>query len=202
MEAFQPLILTLLLIINTLISVYNCWAVGRYWTEKRLLPLWPRVMCWCGAIMATCGFYWVYSVLITLGLLYFHQIRIEDAEALINLGYLIIIFPLLGTGAMITVDSTIKAYQQRNYQATGVAVWNTTAQASNTLRALQEVPEALSTVLDYFGDALSSSDDDEDNKGGAIVVLVIILTMMLGIMTTILLIQKFDRMTELNISQS
>lgn len=140
--------------------------------------------------------------MITFALLHFGYLSIEGAEAIINLGYLIIIFPVLGTGALIWVDSAIKAYQQRNFRSTGVAVWNTYAQARNTIGAVRHVPDAFSEVLRYFGKAIGSGSKSKKGSEYVIVILVVILAIILGILTTALLIQKFDRMVELDMTDN
>ncbi len=156
-------ILFFMLLLNLVISFWNASAVGRYWTEKKDLPGWMRFMMWCGAIMATCGFFVVYVSILTMIM---HDLHLFEALAMIlfkvemtaetaemltqnifDLAYLVIIFPVLGTGMCIWVNSLAVAYIRRDWASVGVAGWNTFAQVHNTVNAVRYVPRATSSLF-------------------------------------------------------
>ena len=106
-----------------------------------------------------------------------------------SLGYLIIIPGILFSGLMIWMDSIAQAWKKRSFGNIATASWNTFAEAHNIYSAMQGMPEAWSSVKDFFfsSDSDSSSDSDDDGKGklALVVVLAIVVAAILGgIMTT------------------
>jgi len=156
-------ILFAILLLNLVISFWNASVVGRYWTEKKDLPGWMRFMMWCGAIMATCGFFVVYVTIITMVMHDLHlfetlsmmlfkiEMTAETAETLtqniFDLAYLIVVFPILGTGMCIWINSLAAAYIRRDLTSVGIAGWNTFAQVHNTVNAVRYVPQATSSLF-------------------------------------------------------
>ncbi len=156
-------ILFLMLLLNLVISFWNASAVGRYWTEKDQLPRWMRFMMWCGAIMAVCGFFVVYVSILTMIMHDLHLFEVlamalfkvemtaETAEMLtqniFDLAYLIVIFPVIGTGMCIWLNSLAVAYIRRDWASVGIAGYNTYAQIRNTVNAVRYVPRATSSLF-------------------------------------------------------
>jgi len=151
-----------MLLLNTVISVWNAHAVGRYWTERQQLPSGTRFMMWCGAIMSVCGFFAVIVSLLTMIMHDLHafewlattlfQMELEPADVellvtnIFDLAYLAIIFPVLGTGIAITVNSWVIANARRDWASAGVAAYNTGAQIYNTARAVRYIPQATRSL--------------------------------------------------------
>lgn len=152
----------LLLVLNFAISFWNASSVGRYWTERGQLPGYVRFMMWCGIVMAVCGFFYVYVAVITMGMYEFHifealalalfkvELTVEEVQSLVqnvfDLAYLIVIFPVLGTGLAITANSLIVAYVRRDLASIGVGVWNVGAQVHNIASAVRHVPRATRSL--------------------------------------------------------
>lgn len=159
-------LLFFMLLLNFVISYWNATVVGRFWSEKDDLPTWTRVIMWSGAIMAVSGFFVVYVSLLTMIMKDLHmfewlataffKITLEPAEIemlvqnIFDLAYLVIIFPVLGTGLMITINSWIVAYARRDLLSVGVAGYNTFAQLNNTIRAVRYVPQATRSLGKSF----------------------------------------------------
>lgn len=179
-------LLFLVLLLNLAISFWNASAVGRYWTEKNQLPGAVRFMMWCGAIMAVCGFFVVYVSILTMIMHDTHAFeflsmalfRVEmsaaDADLLtqniFDLAYLIIIFPVLGTGLAIWANSVAVAYIKRDWASIGVASYNTFAQIHNTVNAVRYVPQASRSLVDGL-----SKIKLKGKSGAALVYLVLFL---------------------------
>lgn len=150
------------LILTLAISFWNASVVGRYWTEKRELPGWAQFLMWCGAIMSVAGFFCVYVTVLTMIM---HDLHLFEALAMalfnvemtaveatalaqnvFDLAYLIVIFPVLGTGLAITVNSWIVAYVRRDWTSVGIGLYNTGAQIHNMVNAVRHVPRATSSL--------------------------------------------------------
>lgn len=196
--------------VNFAISWFNAWACGTTWDSTKAKGGAAHFMNWMGAIMSASGFTWCY--LVVLGLLgsvtpasWFIEAEegkevvgyLLDAAALqafADLGYLVIIFPILGSGLAITVQTWRHFARTRNkglgdYAITG---WNTYAQVHNTYTALREVPGALQGVGDYFFSGSSSSSDSKDGRG-VIVLILVALAVFGGCITTASIIQARRR---------
>lgn len=189
-------LLVLLILVNFAISAFNAWSVGKVWPERREAP-WPaKLVIWSSATMSACGFTWVY--LMVLGLVaaglrhatwlsdisylkFLTQLPPTFVPAMINLGYLIIIVPILGSGLVLMAQSWAVAYRRRNFSDGAVAGWNTFANVYNFAEAVDAVPQALSSVIDFF-----SGDDDDDDFT---IVSLVIGALCLGIFTTTMIIR-------------
>lgn len=188
------LFLFLLLMLNFGISFWNAFSSGSYLTESKLIGGWSRFLVWCGLVMSACGFTWCYLTLITLTFVSAGKLTQEQGEVLFNLGYVIIILPILGSGFGITAHSIITAYRKRNFGNIAITGWNTFAQAHNVWDATRHAPNALRNVLDFFG----SKKDNSKDKGGAVIILLMILALAGGIITTALIARWADKKVALS----
>jgi hypothetical protein len=158
-------------------------------------------MNWMGAVMSASGFTWCYLCIAGFAV---SIIPIEDKEtgisapmlnaeavqAFFDLGYVVIIFPILGSGLAIMVSSW-RAFARRRTVGGGlVAGWNTFAQVHNTWRAVQALPGVFERLGGFFGSG-SKSSSNKDSK--TIVVVLVILAALGGIVTTYAIIQSKRR---------
>lgn len=207
-------ILFLLLLLNLVISFWNASSVGRYWTERHDLPGFTRFMMWCGVIMAVAGFFSVYVAVITMVMydlnafawLGYQIFKVELSPAEIDmlvqnvfdLAYLTIVFPVLGTGLAITLNSWIVAYQRRTLGSAAVGLYNTGAQIHNMVNAVRHVPQATRSL----GKGLSKSFSSKNSsKGIAYLALMLFpITISLGgaIATTALVMSASDARWDLD----
>lgn len=197
----------LLLALNFGISFWNASVVGRYWTERGQLPGYARFMMWCGVIMAICGFFYVYVAMITMGMYEFHlfealalslfkiEMTASDVQGLVqnvfDLAYLIVIFPILGTGLAITANSLIVAYVRRDWASIGVSAWNVGAQVHNIASAVRHVPRATRSL----GSGLKIRLGKDSGKAIAYLVLFllpIVISLGAAIATTIVIMRASD----------
>lgn len=172
--------------LNFLISGLNAWGCGKSWNETKNAGGFSHFMNWMGAIMAACGFTWCYMVI--LGFVCSsipieqedgtHEMLLsgEALQAFCELGYIVIIGPILGSGLAITVHSWVIAWRRRSFGDMAVAGWNTYAQASNTLSAVSNVPS--------FSSHLSSFFKGDGDKRGVIVIALVAIAAFGGILTT------------------
>jgi hypothetical protein len=187
------LVLLLVLALNAAISAWNAYASGAYLTESKAIGGMTRFLTWCGLVMAACGFTWCYVAVFALAGQAFHLLTDRQATVVFELGYLIIILPILGSGLAIWADSVARAWRERSFGSTAVAGWNTYAQASNMWHAAKDAPGVFSSVKDFF------ASDDEDNGGRALVLLLVILALAAGILTTAGIARWADRQVALDV---
>ena len=126
-------------LLNFAISWFNAWACGKSWNETKHVGGVIHFMNWMGAIMSAMGFTWCYMLFMAwLGATvpfveqddgtYATLLTPDMLEAYINLGYLVVIGPILGSGLAITCQSWYQFAKRRTLGNAGVAGWNTFAQ--------------------------------------------------------------------------
>lgn len=186
----EMLLLFGLLLLNFGISWFNAWSVGRSWADSKAIGGWVRFMVWCGAIMSAAGFTWCYLIILAFiagatGLLEYQYVK-----AALELGYVVIILPVLGSGLAIWIDSVTTAWRRRDAVSIGVAGWNTFAQAHNTYEAVSMLPG----IFESLGEVFSGGDSD-DVKGKALilVLLLVVLALCGGVFTTVAIVRATAR---------
>lgn len=192
--------LLLIWILNFAISWLNAWGCGKTWNETKHNGGIPHFMNWMGAIMSASGFTWCYMVIAAFAgsVIPFEQddgtsaplLTAVQVQAFCDLGYLMIIVPIIGSGLAITIHSWGVFYRRRSLGDGAVAGWNTFAQIYNIASAFQHVPQASKGVLGFFGDS--------DEKGKGLVLLLAVLAVAGGILTTSMIIRGTARRTAFN----
>lgn len=184
----EIVLVIILLIWNFGVSAWNAYAVGSSWARIEATGgLFGKIMLWCGWLMSAIGFTWCYLFLIGFIMYAVGWLDQEAVSAMFSLGYLIIIIPALGTGLIITINSWINAYHERSVGNFAIATYNTSAQFYNSYRALSAIPEALKSVIEFFGKGMGgSSGGKRDGKGamGILVIIALIIAIALGVFTT------------------
>lgn len=123
----------ILLPINFAISWFNAWSCGKSWVETRAVGGFAHFLNWCGAIMSASGFTWCY--LLVFGFMAANVpvtdeetgisaplLTMEQVGVFFDLGYLVIIGPILGSGIAIMVNSWRYLWQRRSL-ANGGPCW-------------------------------------------------------------------------------
>jgi len=87
-----------LLIVNFGISWFNAYSVGRSWADSKAVGGWPRFIIWCAAVMSACGFTWCYLIVLTFMAGAAGYLSPRYMQLALEIGYVIIIFPILGSG--------------------------------------------------------------------------------------------------------
>jgi len=185
-----------ILILNAVISAWNAYSSGAYLTESKIIGGWTRFIVWCGLVMSACGFTWCYLTVFGLIGITTGKLTPEQLEALFNLGYLMILLPLLGSGLGIWIHSLVEAYRRRTFGSVAVAGWNTFAQAHNTWSAAKNAPNAIDGLFKFFGGKKGSRKND----GGAVVILLAILALSAGIITTALIARWADKKVAIDVT--
>jgi hypothetical protein len=175
------------LVLNFGISWFNAYSVGRSWADSKAIGGWTRFMVWCGAIMSASGFTWCYLVIFAFIAMASGTLPTSYIQLMLEVGYVVIIFPILGSGLAIWIDSVTTAYRQRNVRSIGMAGWNTFAMAHNTYSAARTMPK----VLEDIGKLLSKGSGK--GKLVALVMLLVLLAVCSGMLTTAAIIRSTAR---------
>ncbi|OGJ58377.1 hypothetical protein A2635_03580 [Candidatus Peribacteria bacterium RIFCSPHIGHO2_01_FULL_51_9] len=188
-----------ILVLNFGISWFNAWSVGRAWADSKAAGGLARLVVWCGAIMSACGFTYVYLVLLVLGASAFvdpEYLPPEYVQGAFELGYVIIIIPIIGSGIGITIHSICVAWRTRRLRDMGIAGWNIFAQSYNTYSAVRNLPG----VFEHLGKLFKGGD----GKGKALLfmVLLVVLAVCGGILTTTLIVRSTARSYAWNVERS
>lgn len=191
--------IALLVLLNFVISVFNSWSVGRTWVETKAAGGAARFMSWMGAVMASCGFTWCYLVIIAEAATAMHKFPSAYVGAMLSLGYLIIIVPLIGSGIAITVESWAIFWRRRTFGSAALAGYNTFADVYNIYEASRYVPGAWDTVRDLLlpkkRSSSSSSSSDEDSGFAWIAILLAVLAVFAGVLTAAAIIRTVSENT-------
>lgn len=178
----------LILLLNFGISWLNCWALGGMWAESKAIGGFTRFLAWCGAIQSAIGFSSV--VMFVLGWIVHATGYLPEPalKAALQLWYVMVIIPAIGTGLFITTQSWVIAFRTRSLIDMGSAAYNTFAQIHNMYSAYENLGDAFSGVGDFFSDL----GDSEDGVGlGLVVIALVLCALFSGILMTYVLIRKY-----------
>ena len=189
MEILEIFVL-ILLVLNFGISWFNAYSVGRSWADSKAIGGWPRFMVWCGAVMSASGFTWCYLVGLILIATATGLLPMRYVHVALQLGYVVIILPVLGSGIAIWMDSVTTAWRRRDAASIGRAGWNTFAIAHDTCEAATTLPG----IFKDLGSTLSERDDDgAEGKLFYLATLIVVLVLCSGIFTTMTIIRSTAR---------
>jgi hypothetical protein len=188
----------LLFVLNLAISILNAIGCGRSWNETRGSGGLPHFLNWCAAIMSASGFTWCYLLLVGFGGASWpvhHDdgttsplLTVEQLQVFFDLGYLVIVFPILGSGLALTLAAWRAAWERRTLANYGVASWDTFAMIYNVQSALHQVPRATGSVFDFF----NTKGKDQDKT---MVLALVIAAALAGVFTTYLIIRSVAQST-------
>jgi hypothetical protein len=142
--------------------------------------------------MSACGFTWCYLVIlcaINSVIPEAHRLSAKYMDAVLALGYIAIVLPVIGSGIAITIQSWMIFWRERTFMNGAVAGYNSFADIYNVYSAMDAIPEAFNLVSKAFdGD---SDDDDDDGKGKLLLIAVVLAVACLiaGILTTTVIIR-------------
>jgi hypothetical protein len=208
----DALLLFLILGLNVLISIWNCYAVGSAWKDVMAVGGWfDKLLLWSGVTQSGVGF----SMPILLMFTYIAhafltggekpnltpQEGAEMMQAVFSLWYIAVIFPILGSGMVIWIHSLREAYRRRDFASFAVAGWNTYAQVSNTISAMENIGGAFSNVGELFSKAMSGKGDAKA-KVFIIVCLLVIISLVAGFMIAFGLVKYFSKRTVSRLEES
>lgn len=207
----DALILFAVLLLNVLISIWNCYAVGSAWKDTMTLGGWfNKTVLWSAVIQSGVGFSmpilivlaYASSVFLTSGAeptLSPEQAK-EMMQSIFSLWYVAVIFPILGSGLAIWAHSLREAYRRRDFASIATAGWNSYAQIHNTVSAVNNLGGALGNVGELFGSALGGKGDGK-GKVAILVILLVVVSLVAGFMIAFGLVRYFANRTASRIEE-
>jgi hypothetical protein len=188
--------LYVILALNFGISWWNARTCGRAWEESKAVGGTIRVLVWCDAIQSAIGFSSVFLFpMIFLAHAFFPDYFTDDyLNGALSLWYITIIFPALGSGLIITIESWIAAYRNHSLANLGGAAYNTFAQGYNTMNAIRSLGPAFQSVAKMFASVAKGRGDAKGKAailGVMIAVLVVALALSAGAILTAVLIHRY-----------
>jgi hypothetical protein len=180
--------LTLYLLFTFGISVFNAISTGYGWNESKIVGGFPRLMAWAGATMSAVGFTWCYLVLIAIcgGPEGTGKFTAAQVKMMVDLGYLAIIFPCIGSGLAIMLDSWTWFWRRKTFGRGALAGYNTFAELNNIYSAFQYAPSAWRSASKLF------AKDDSDGKN-KLAVWAVVLSVGAGILTTSVIVRMVSK---------
>jgi hypothetical protein len=183
----------LILVLNVAISFLNAYVCGRSWQESKAVGGILRLVVWCTAIQSALGF----SSVVLLFLIYlahdyvpgyFTDVYFKGA---LNLWHLTIIFPVIGAGLSVTIESWVAVYRDASLSRLGNAAWNSFAQIRNMNSAVENMGGEFSSAGDPFKFA-SDADDDGKDAGLAIMLSLVSVALLGGSLITAAIIRFYS----------
>lgn len=196
MDGTVSIWLYFILALNFGISWWNARSCGRAWEESKAVGGSIRVLVWCGAVQSAIGFSSVFLFpMIFAAHAFFPETFTDDAlNGALSLWYVTIIFPALGTGFIITIESWIAAYRAHSLMNIGLAAYNTFAQVHNTMGAISSLGPAFQSVGKMFASVATSRGNAKGKLavlGVLIAVVVVAISLFAGIILTSVLIHRY-----------
>jgi len=196
MNGINSIWVFVILVLNFGISWLNARTCGRAWEESKAVGGVIRVLVWCGAIQSAIGFSSVFLLPLVFAAHaifpeYFIQPYLIGA---FNLWYITIIFPALGSGLLITIESWIIAYRDRRVMNIGVAAYNTLAQIHNTAGAINSLGSAFRSAGAMVTSVATSRGDLKERVAilaVLITVTIVVIALGAGVILTAVLIRRY-----------
>lgn len=207
MNGLSSFWLCVILALNFGVSWWNARACGRAWIESKAVGGPIRFLVWCGAVQSAIGFssVFLFPLIFVANALAPDYFTDEYLKGAMSLWYLTIIFPALGSGLIITIESWIAAYRERSLGNLGIAAYNTLAQLHNTMSAIDSLGPAFSSVGDIFSSVLTSRGSARDKAaliGLMIAIAVVVTALAAGTILTAVLIHRYAGTVPLRLSAS
>ena len=168
----------LIFIINPLISFANAYIVGKEWKNIQYGSIWDKTLAVSGLIQSIAGF-----SMPTLGILLFigyitKYLSMNQINIGIDLLWVSIIVPVVGSGIIITIQSIKDAIKEKSFGSGAVAFWNLGATIENIINMVSNFGSVISDI--------SSRSDDEDDSSKLVIVFIVGISLLLSVGFTVL----------------
>jgi hypothetical protein len=207
------LLIVLILGLNVLISIWNCYAVGTSWKDVMAMGSgFEKLVLWSGVIQSGVGFSMPILLVLTFGSVAYlttngamvdgqwqtSTLTTADGETLLSgvfsPWYVAIILPILGSGFAITAHSLRAAYRRRDFASIASAGWNSFAQIHNTVGAVRNLGGAFGDIGKLFD--VGSKGGDSKNKVVILAIVLVVLSIVGGFMIAFGLVKFFAARAE------
>lgn len=166
-----------LLALNGFIASWNAYVVGRAW---RFAGGFMTFVLWCALIQSVVGYSSIALVGILVGLHQYGKLDAEFMKYAMDLWYLLMVFPVIGSGLVIWLHGVIHTIRHPSVGGVLTSGWNTFANVHNIMGAVRHVPEAGEGV----GKLLGSIGKSKDGAKALIVLIAVGVSIGIGITLT------------------
>jgi hypothetical protein len=192
----------LLLAMNFAISWHNAVAVGRMWSESKVIGGSMRILAVAGYIMTVVGFTMVYGYILLIIAPFVIPLFLPDVNVnvLVSLAddmlYVLAATFIIPSGIIIWFHSAVRFWRERTLGSGLTFGWNTYAQIRNSVNAARHLPSAIGRIAKaLFGS--SGRGAGRRKKGDSMVILaalfIVIVALCGGWLTASSLLKKADR---------
>jgi hypothetical protein len=208
----EMLLMFAVLILNVLISIWNCYAVGTAWKDTMAMGGWfNKLLLWSGVIQSGVGFSMPIMLVLGFGATAYlvsgeqPMLTPEEADQMIqgmfSFWYVLVIFPILGSGLAIWAHSLRIAYQRRDFRSIAVAGYNSFAQIHNMVSAAHNLGGAFGNVGELFGKVLDTKGGKGKDKIAIFLIVLVIVAIVAGFMIAFALVRHYASKAESRIEE-
>lgn len=168
----------LVFVVNPIIAYFNAYTVGKYWKDIQYSSVWQKTISISALIQSVAGFSMpILGILLFIGFItkFLTKTQIDLG---IDLLWISIIVPVVGSGILITIDSIKQAIKERSFTSGAVAAWN-----------LGTTIENIFNMVSNFGSVITdikNKSDEEDDASNLIIVGMVGLALLLSVGGTVL----------------
>lgn len=168
----------LVFIVNPLIAYFNAYTVGKYWNDIQYSSFWQKTISVSALVQSVIGFSMpILGILLFIGYIT-KTLTMNQIDLSIDLLWLSIIIPIVGSGILITIESIKEAIRSRSFTNGALAIWN-----------LGSTIENIFNMVSNFGSVIKDFEkrsDKEDDSSNLIVVLLVGIALLLSVGGTVL----------------
>lgn len=168
----------LVFIVNPLIAYFNAYTVGKYWNDIQYSSFWQKTISVSALVQSVIGFSMpILGILLFIGYIT-KTLTMNQIDLSIDLLWLSIIIPIVGSGILITIESIKEAIRSRSFTNGALAIWNLGATIEN-----------IFNMVSNFGSVIKDFEkrsDKEDDSSNLIVVLLVGVALLLSVGGTVL----------------
>ena len=163
MSIFSEVIMVLLVfVVNPLISFYNAKSIGGIWNYSQNFTIWDKVLCVSGLLQSIIGFSMPIIGILLGTCYYFHLLSNALLTLSLDLFWVTIIIPFVGTSIVITIQSIKNAIETRSIIDGGIAIWNISATIENIVDLFSNFGSCISGITSLV------DGDSSDDSGAAL----------------------------------
>lgn len=168
----------LIFVVNPVIAYWNAKTAGNIWNTVSTASTWEKLLVISALVQSVVGFSMPsLGVLLFLGYM-FKLLTMNQIYLGVDLMWISVIVPLVGTGLIITVQSVKDAIKERSLASGGVALWNVGASIENIIDMVSNFGSVIKDI--------SKRSDDEDDSQNIVIVGIVVLSLCMGALFTAL----------------
>lgn len=168
--------IVMIFLVNPVIAFLNAKNVGYNWISIGNTTTWEKCVLVSGLVQSVIGYTIpVFGILLGIGYIS-HLLTNNQLFLSVDLMWISIIVPIVGTGIVITIQSVKDAIQDRSFGNIAIAVWNVGSTIENLF-------DLFSNFGGIIGD-INKRSDDENGSGLLIVISIVMIALCSGMVLT------------------